>query len=372
MDTFELNRASAVQGDLSSCQLGVGFDVQKMLVRSRTIDDNTVELVDDPVSDRDSMVFKMERLDQSKLEEDRVKVRGVFRASFGPLEASVEGGFEHATESSKAKSFLRFTIGIVRLVRGLKSFSIGLRDEVEFDDVDFLDSYGTGYVSSISYGGYMEAIMEVNENTSKSLNVFDIKGKVTSGIVTVEASIKAEIELASSGREVEITISQRGGNAWSLELSPTVASFAKVVGKFAEQVRSARVEDLVPVAITISKYESAPRIAQLAQLRRFSSSLPVDIVSEQVLLMENVLAILRGYGAAQVYIASQLHVQKAVLNPPAFRNLLAAYRELYKGKSRVTKELVRASLDSDRLSRELVKSLPHAFEVMSLYDFGGS
>uniref|UniRef100_A0A7S3A8A2 Uncharacterized protein n=1 Tax=Rhodosorus marinus TaxID=101924 RepID=A0A7S3A8A2_9RHOD len=370
MDTFELQRAESVQGDLSSCQLGVGFDVQKMLVRSSAIDVKKAELVDDPVSDRDSMVYKLERLDQSKLEEDRIKVRGVFRASIGPLEASVEGGFEHATENSKGKSFLRFTIGIVQLVRGLKSFSIGLGDGVDFDDRDFRDKYGTGYVSSISYGGYMEARMEVNENTSKSLNVFDIKGKVTSGIVTVEASIKAQIELASSGREVEITISQRGGEAWSLELSPTVDSLARLVTEFAKQVRSTKVEDLVPVAITISKYESAPRIAQLAQLKRYSSALPVDIISEEVLLLENVLAILRGFGSAQVYIASQLHVQKATLNPSAFRNLLAAYRELYKGKARVTKELVRASLDTGRLTRELVKSLPQAFEVMTIYDFG--
>ncbi|MEL7522379.1 MAG: hypothetical protein AAGJ80_12340 [Cyanobacteria bacterium J06553_1] len=229
MFEFEVGRGATFGGAL---QVGTGLDVKSMERRGVAVEmvKSVVRSEGDAVSGRDSLTYALESVERSTLEKESLNFRGSAKVNLGLLSGKVSGGVRFGESKARGKSYLRASVEVTRRVESVELEKLRLVEEVDVGSEDFEDKFGQAMVCSVSYGARLEALITISSATDEKHEEFDVSGKITFGPVgNASGAFAQTIRNATSNREVDVSISQMGGDLDSVKLTPTISDLLDAV-----------------------------------------------------------------------------------------------------------------------------------------------
>lgn len=356
MFEFEVGRGDTYGGAL---QVGTGLDVKTMERRgvAVVVAKSVVKSGEDPVSGRDSLTYALESVDRSTLEKERLNFRGSAKVSLGFLSGKVSGGVRFGESKARSKSYLRASVEVTKRVESVEFDKLRLVEEGDVGSQDFEDKFGQAMVCSVSYGARLEALITISSAKDEKYEEFDVSGKIKFGPVgNASGAFAQTVRDATSNREVDISISQMGGDLDSVKLTPTISDLLDAVVKFPERV-GATSGHLVPLSFcAISYAEIAPFVREKLEPS------PEALVQPESIHLDLIASRLLDFEIAQKEIAEELSLEtlRADGDP---REKLEAYRRLLEAKALATEKFVRGYINPKVATERLANQVPTAFHV---------
>lgn len=250
-DTFRANAIQVSDDDIASVSMN----------KSGIVQSSSLRLADEATSIGQQIRYKFEFA--STLYELRESLKVSAEASFGgsSFSASAKAQFFSSFDLSRTASYIVFSMEVVNAMERLENCQLTSDAAALLNSGDFarfFSVYGDEYVTTITTGGDMTIVFEVNSQSEQTKRDFDAQFSVGYGAFNASGSIEKKFSEVLQDKQINVRFLKRGGDSGIFttdtqgDVSQVVLDIFELAEKFPEEVK----RNPVQVAAGTSDYNS--------------------------------------------------------------------------------------------------------------------